>query len=84
MSAAEVIPGRLRWRCRRGTQELDRLLGWWLDSRYLSADAESRAAFSDLLEQQDPDIWDWLIGECVPDQPRFAAIIDEIRAQHSV
>ncbi|HPN79452.1 succinate dehydrogenase assembly factor 2, partial [Dokdonella sp.] len=20
---------RLRWRCRRGTRELDQLLGWW-------------------------------------------------------
>ncbi|MDE1899485.1 MAG: succinate dehydrogenase assembly factor 2, partial [Xanthomonadaceae bacterium] len=29
--------GRLRWRTRRGTSELDALLGGWLDERFADA-----------------------------------------------
>ena len=54
---------RLRWRCRRGTRELDQLLGWWLDTRYAGASNELREGFSALLEQQDPQLWDWLLGK---------------------
>lgn len=73
---------RLRWRCRRGTKELDAMLGWWLEQRYATADAEARAAFEALLERQDPDVWDWLMGHARPDEPRWQAIVDEIRAHH--
>lgn len=72
---------RLRWRARRGTRELDRLMGWWLDARYAHADAPTRATFDALLDESDPDLWDWLIARGEPPQ-RFAAIVDEIRAQH--
>ena len=41
-SAAMTVPARLRWRCRRGTRELDVLLGWWLDARFAAADAAQR------------------------------------------
>ena len=75
---------RLRWRARRGTRELDRLLGWWLDERHAHADAATRADFADLLELPDPDLWDWLTGKGLPPEPRFAALVDEIRAHHRV
>ena len=41
----------------------------------------SREDFAALLEQSDPDLWDWLTGKASPD-PRFAALIDEIRSHH--
>jgi antitoxin CptB len=75
---------RLRWRARRGTRELDQLLGWWLDERHGLADAATRADFADLLEMPDPDLWDWLMGKQQPTEPRFAALIDEIRTHHRV
>lgn len=75
---------RLRWRARRGTRELDRLLGWWLDEHHATADEERRDAFDALLDCPDPDLWDWLTGHARPEDPRFAAIIDEIRAAHRV
>lgn len=74
---------RLRWRARRGTRELDRLLGGWLDHSYARADACARADFDALLDCPDPDVWDWLTGHAAP-APRFAAIVDEIRARHRV
>lgn len=73
---------RLRWRCRRGTRELDQLVGWWLEQRYPGADAALRAGFAGLLEQQDPDLWNWILGKGAPDDPQQARVIDEIRARN--
>lgn len=73
---------RLRWRCRRGTRELDLLLGWWLDARYPRADADQRAAFDALLDAPDPDLWDWLIARVEPNDSAVREIVDEIRTQH--
>ena len=75
---------RLRWRCRRGTRELDQLLGGWLETRYANASQELRDGFAALLEQQDPQLWDWLLGKGCANEPAQAAVIDEIRARHRV
>jgi antitoxin CptB len=75
---------RLRWRCRRGTRELDRLLGWWLTERYEKSDSACRDAFANMVEQPDPDLWDWLTGQRRPDDVRMLEIVDEIRAHHRV
>ena len=72
--------GRLRWRCRRGTRELDRLLGGWLDAHYADSDAAARHAFDRLLDVQDPELWGWLSGASRPSDPDFARLVDEIRA----
>jgi antitoxin CptB len=75
---------RLRWRCRRGMRELDQLLGWYLDVRYPLAAEMDKAAFSTLLDEQDPQLWAWLVGQSVPEKPEWRAIIDEIRASDRV
>jgi antitoxin CptB len=75
---------RLRWRCRRGTRELDRLFGWWLEERYADADAISRVAFGALLDEQDPDLWNWILGNGAPTDAQQARVIDEIRTRHRV
>ncbi|MEO7935264.1 MAG: succinate dehydrogenase assembly factor 2 [Dokdonella sp.] len=75
---------RLRWRCRRGTRELDQLLGGWLENRYETASPAMQKGFSGLLEQQDPELWDWLLGNGQASDPDQAAVIDEIRTQHRV
>ncbi|MBN8884385.1 MAG: succinate dehydrogenase assembly factor 2 [Rudaea sp.] len=76
--------GRLRWRCRRGMRELDQLLGWYLDTRYESADGTAQAAFAELLEQPDPELWHWLQGHGAPEDVRFRAIVDEIRTRDRI
>ena len=76
--------GRLRWRCRRGMRELDQLLGGWLDMHYVHADEAAKAAFAELLEQPDPELWRWLQGQGAPDDLRFCRIIDEIRTRDRV
>ena len=66
-------------------RELDQLLGWYLDVRvYATVGDAAKAAFSTLLDEQDPQLWDWLIGQSVPENPEWRAIIDEIRASDRV
>jgi antitoxin CptB len=73
---------RLRWRTRRGTRELDALFGGWLDERFADADEATRVAFDELLDVQDPDLWDWVMGYAQATRPDWQTIIDEIRARH--
>lgn len=75
---------QLRWRCRRGTRELDQLVGWWLDQRHSSAPPEQQSAFAALLEAQDPDLWDWMMARGRPADTEQAAIIDAIRTRHQL
>ncbi len=76
---------RLRWRCRRGTTELDRLLNWYLDQRYGIADGDTQSAFSSLLDEQDPTLWDWIVcGRTEFGNPYWRTIIHEIRAAHRI
>ena len=81
MSGAE---SRLRWNCRRGMRELDQLLTWYLDSRYAQSSNVEKAAFSTLLDQQDPDLWNWLSGRSEPDNSAWKRIIDDIRSSRRV
>lgn len=73
-------PNKLRWRCRRGTLELDLMLQRYLDCRYLAADAEERQAFLQLLELEDSALLRYFMGERPCDDRRFAGLIDNIRA----
>ncbi|HLS05292.1 MAG TPA: succinate dehydrogenase assembly factor 2 [Wenzhouxiangella sp.] len=71
---------RLRWRCRRGMQELDVMLGDWLQRCWPSADQARRQAFSALLEQEDDRLWSWLSGQSDPDAG-LVDIVNDIRAR---
>lgn len=69
---------RLRWRCRRGMRELDVLLTAYLDVRYQHAPSKTQQDFAYLLEQEDDQLWDWLLGRSVPEEARLAAIVTEV------
>lgn len=73
---------RLRWRTRRGTRELDALFGSWLDDCFPTADPALQQAFDELLDVQDPDLWDWVMGHARPARADWQLIIDDIRARH--
>lgn len=79
MTATEAQVKRIRWRCRRGTRELDALLGGWFESHQDSLDAARFAAFDELLDQQDPELWDWLMGHVAAPRADWCAIVAEIR-----
>ena len=70
---------RLRWRCRRGTRELDTLLEVFLDESYESLSAADKQRFSQLLELPDPDLHDYLMGWYEAADPGMARLIERIR-----
>ena len=82
--SVEARRKRLSWRTRRGTRELDILLGTWLEESFDGADPARQAAFDELLDEQDPDLWDWVMGHSRPSRVDWQAIIDDIRARHRV
>jgi antitoxin CptB len=72
---------RLKFRSwHRGTREMDLLLGRFADERLGAFDHGALRAFAALLEQSDPDIYDWVCGrgQC-PDgdlRPIVAALME--------
>ncbi len=81
-AAAPINLAKLRWRCRRGTRELDALYRWFLDHRWEQSDAVSQAAFARLVEAEDPDVWDWCVGRTRSSDVAEQHVIDDIRAHH--
>ena len=54
---------RLRFRSwHRGTREADLILGRFADAHLADFTAEQLDRYGALLENSDPDIYDWLIG----------------------
>ena len=54
------IPGRLRWRCRRGMLELDMLLACFLQHHFAKLTAPQRLELDALLDLPDQDLWQLL------------------------
>jgi antitoxin CptB len=72
---------RMRWRCRRGTRELDQLLERWLDAHAADADGERFDRFEAVLACEDRDLQRWLLGYQDCDRADLAGMIDEIRGR---
>jgi antitoxin CptB len=71
--------GALRWRCRRGTKELDVLLERYLQSGYPQASSAEQQLFAELLSLPDPLLSDYLFGHVVSPQAALAALVARIR-----
>ncbi|MCH2651569.1 MAG: succinate dehydrogenase assembly factor 2 [Gammaproteobacteria bacterium] len=56
MSDTQNDLSRIKWRCRRGTKELDYLLLSYFENHYLNANAEDQESFKKILSEQDPTI----------------------------
>ena len=70
---------RLRWKCRRGTLELDLLLQQFLLRDYAELDASAQCDFETLLEAGDEDLWAMLQGALAP-PANCADILQRLRA----
>ena len=75
----DVDTARLRWRCRRGMRELDVMLTRYLDRAWDKASPAERAAFAQLLEMQDPELFGYLVGRTTPPEETQLAVITCIR-----
>ena len=76
----DVLDRRLRWRCRRGTREMDLILDRFLSDSGANLDEEMRQNFDRLLDRTDQELLDWIHRRSVPPDPGLAAIADRIRA----
>lgn len=70
---------RLKWACRRGMLELDLILIPFFEQHFTTLPESQKAAFIELLEQPDPDIFNWLMGYEMPEEAALAEIVQIIR-----
>ena len=70
---------RLRWLCRRGMKELDLVMTDYLERHYASASVSHQAQFRDLLQMQDPDLYNLLLRRGEPDDPELVALLQVLR-----
>jgi len=70
---------RLRWRCRRGTLELDLVLGRFLEARFERLSDAQRESLGRLLELPDNDLWDMVTGKRPAPDPGSAEILEYLR-----
>lgn len=76
----EARAKRMRMRAwRRGTKEMDLILGPFADARLDGLDAEGTVLFDALLSENDHDLYAWITGAARPPE-RFAALVDTIGA----
>jgi antitoxin CptB len=71
---------RMRWRCRRGMRELDRILEGFVDKHYDALSAPEKLSFAEFLELPDPDLHAYLIGKAEPMDSDLARLLRRIRA----
>ncbi len=68
----------LRWRCRRGMRELDRLFERYLDQRWPQADDAERGVFRRLLETEDDKLWRAFLEHDRLDDPETQQLVEAI------
>ena len=71
---------RLRMRSwRRGTKEMDLVLGPYADARLGAMDEATLALYDRLLTENDQDLLPWVLGQ-TPPPPDYGALLAEIAA----
>ncbi len=70
---------KLKWRCRRGTKELDYLLEAYLDQYFKKANSQEQALFIELLNFQDTVLISYLLGEQFPESEGLTDLVKKIR-----
>lgn len=69
---------RLRMRSwRRGTQEMDLILGGWADKRLAAMDEAALELYDALLSENDHDLYQWVTGQAEP-PAQFAQLLAAI------
>ena len=79
MGTAINSTARLRWRCRRGTREMDLLLLRFLEQDYPHLNSREQSLFGSLLDEADPDLYAWITGQAQPGNPDYLPLIGKIR-----
>ncbi len=59
----ELNRSQLIWRCRRGIREMDIVLQDFLEQSYDTLNITDKNAFTQLLDEADLDILNWIMGK---------------------
>jgi len=70
---------RLYWQCRRGMLELDTLLLGFMDTDYNELNNHYRHVFETILDNSDPLLLDYLMGNTIPIDKDVAYVIKKIQ-----
>ncbi len=70
---------RLRWRCRRGTRELDALLETYFEEKFTSLDEADKLHFQRLLDCEDKELLRCLVGCEAPEDSELSDLVEKIR-----
>ncbi|WP_198243579.1 succinate dehydrogenase assembly factor 2 [methane-oxidizing endosymbiont of Gigantopelta aegis] len=70
---------RLRWRCRRGTLELDVIFRRFLEQKFSQATTEEQQAFIRLLALEDNTLLHYFMEEQEPDDAALKALVAKMR-----
>ena len=74
----ELNQQKIFWHSRRGMLELDLLLLPFFDEVFSELETGEQQAFIKLLEQDDPDLWEWFSRKGESDDPALAALVEKI------
>ncbi|MGI9390136.1 MAG: succinate dehydrogenase assembly factor 2 [Boseongicola sp.] len=64
---------------RRGTLEMDMILGPFCDAQAAALDADALDVFEVMLNENDQDLYLWVSGQVLP-PPQYAGLIETIQA----
>jgi len=71
--------GRLKWQCRRGCRELDRLLESYLENSYAASERQEQRLFAALLEREDDFLLALLMGDRAAESEPMARLVRKIK-----
>lgn len=69
---------RLHWKCRRGTKELDVILGAFLEGGVEQLTSDQRGTFDRLLDEQDDVLMDYFYGNELPRDGALRELVEII------
>ncbi|PWK54464.1 succinate dehydrogenase assembly factor 2 [Pleionea mediterranea] len=70
---------KIIWTCRRGMLELDVILIPFAEQHFEHLSDEDKQLFVELLEQADPDLFNWIMGYGMPVEAKWHSLIEHIR-----
>ena len=80
---SDVNWGRIKWQSRRGMRELDLMLLPFVEHDLPKMDAATVAAYMDLLDATDLELFRWLHHTAEPNTPQRKQMVETIIACHA-
>lgn len=70
---------RVKWQCRRGMSELDKLLLPFVGSQYFLLSEDEKKTLEQLLSYSDPELYALLIEQLDPADPNLRTMTERIK-----